>query len=132
MAIFVSDPPDSNLVASTWERLTISPSATVLILIALTCLFTRVRTGIQNKKQSASKAEPKEIALLPYWLPWLGHAIPFATRFQNFLADARLLSSPDRIPWLNYADQEPAKPPGMESSTSSLQAQSTTLPSLRV
>lgn len=72
-------------------RLTTSPVSFVLLLISLVCLSTRVRTGIQNKQQSVSKAGPKDIAVLPYWLPWLGHAIQFGTRFQNFLADARSL-----------------------------------------
>ena len=91
MAIIAYDSGDSNLLDGIVEYLTRSPLQSIAISIALICLVTRVRTGFQNKRQSASTAEPKDIAVLPYWVPFLGHAIQFVTRFQDFLAVARSL-----------------------------------------
>lgn len=109
----------------------LSPLALILLSIALVCLGTRVRTGLLNKQQSVSKAEPKEIALLPYWLPWIGHTIQFGMRYQNFLADARslLLLCPAVLGGWNesHANYKPAKLQKTESSISSLEVQSTTL-----
>jgi hypothetical protein len=92
MAVFRTERGQSSIGSSTPGEWMFSPLALILLSTALICLGTRVRTGLLNKQQSVSKAEPKEIALLPYWLPWLGHALQFGTRFQDFLADARSLS----------------------------------------
>jgi hypothetical protein len=108
---------------------TITKLGFVLLFVALICIITRVRTGIQNKRQSASRTEPKEIAVLPYWLPWLGHAIQFGARFQNFLADARSLHPDDYLLTSSHADARAASIPKMESSMSFSPAQSTTLSS---
>lgn len=89
MASFASDPNVTGFWTSTLWKWTTSPLALVLLATALVCLVARVWTEFQNKQQSLSKAEPKEIAVLPYWIPWLGHAVQFATRFQNFLEEAR-------------------------------------------
>lgn len=96
MAIFAAESGDSSLLASTFgnAKTTTSPLIFILAIVVLTCLITRIRTGFQNKRQSVSNPEPKEIAVLPYWIPWFGHAIPVVTRFQSFLADARSLFSP--------------------------------------
>jgi hypothetical protein len=93
MAIFAYDSGDSSLLARTVGKFTVSPPALIATIVVLICLITRIRTGIQNRRQLASRAEPKDIALLPYWIPYVGHAIQFVTRFQGFLADARSLVS---------------------------------------
>ena len=90
MATLAPESKDYSVWAGPLEKLIISPLSSILVLIALVCLFTRVRTGIQNRQQSVSKSEAKEIAVLPYWLPWLGHVIQFGTRFQTYLVDVRL------------------------------------------
>lgn len=93
MAVFRAErsQPSTGTSTSTLGEWLLSPLALILLSTALVCLGTRVRTGLVNKQQSVSKAEAKEIALLPYWLPWIGHAIQFGMRFQDFLADARSL-----------------------------------------
>lgn len=87
MATLAREPNEYSLLT---EKLITSPRSLILVLIALICLFTRVRTGIQYRQQLTSKAEAKEIAVVPYWLPWLGHLIPFSTRFEDYLFDVRL------------------------------------------
>jgi hypothetical protein len=79
------------MTMSTLGELMLSPLILILLSTALVCLGTRVRTGLLNKQQSVSRAEPKEVAILPYWLPWIGHVIPFGSRFQDFFDDARSL-----------------------------------------
>lgn len=66
-------------------------SLTSLLLygLVLLCVATRIRTGLQSRRQQAPKSGPKAIAVLPYWIPYLGHVISFALDFPGFLVKSR-------------------------------------------
>jgi hypothetical protein len=63
--------------------------ATICLLLATICLVTRVVTGQRSNLNSDDVSEAKDAGIVPYFVPWLGSAISFGLRFQDFLAEAR-------------------------------------------
>jgi hypothetical protein len=82
-------------------RVMSAPFITFFTISALYCLCLRIWTGYQNSHiQSDSASSEKEIPIMPYWLPYLGHAPSFALSFDNLLIKARFVFSPFRRPFL--------------------------------
>jgi hypothetical protein len=71
----------------------------VCLLLATICLVTRILTGQRSNLDSDDVSEPKDVEVVPYFVPWLGSAISFGLRFQDFLAEAQYVkdSEPFRI-----------------------------------
>jgi hypothetical protein len=67
------------------------PVQSVIVLLFAICAITRVVSGLRYRaaisRQSSGKG-PQEVAVLPYWLPWLGHALNFAFGGSDFLTGA--------------------------------------------
>jgi hypothetical protein len=77
------------------SRVVSAPFIAFFTLSALCCLCLRIWTGYQNSRiQSDSTSSEKEIPILPYWLPYVGHAPSFALSFDNLLIKARFVFLP--------------------------------------
>jgi hypothetical protein len=61
----------------------------VCLLLATICVVTRVRTGRRRNRDTDVASEVKNVEVVPYFIPWLGSAISFGLRFQDFLAEAQ-------------------------------------------
>jgi hypothetical protein len=60
------------------------------ILFAFVALVTRVRTGyLKSKLENQTELPTKDIPILPYYLPFLGHGPSFGWDFDGLLAKAR-------------------------------------------
>ncbi|KAL5324197.1 hypothetical protein ACEPPN_008741 [Leptodophora sp. 'Broadleaf-Isolate-01'] len=67
-----------------------SPYLTTFLVLSLWVLFTRLRTGFEkSKRQNQVSAPEKKIPILPYWIPYIGHAPEFAWSFDDLLAKGR-------------------------------------------
>ncbi|KAL2073347.1 hypothetical protein VTL71DRAFT_10671 [Oculimacula yallundae] len=67
-----------------------SPYFTTFVLLSFWVLFTRLRTGIEkSKRQNQTSAPEKNIPILPYWIPFIGHAPEFAWSFDDLLVKGR-------------------------------------------
>ena len=75
--------------------------AAIFLLLATVCVVTRIVTGQRSNLNSEDLSKPKDVPIVPYFIPWLGSAISFGLRFQDFLADAQsVLNVPVKINWL--------------------------------
>jgi hypothetical protein len=73
----------------------------ICLLLATVCVVTRIVTGQRSNLNSEDVSKPKDVPIVPYFVPWLGSAIPFGLRFQDFLADAQsVLNIPVKVNWL--------------------------------
>lgn len=67
-----------------------SPFFTTFILLSIWVLFTRLRTGLEKSTRENQVSTPeKKIPILPYWIPYIGHAPEFAWSFDDLLAKGR-------------------------------------------
>lgn len=78
------------------------PLLSLLAIFLATCLTTRILSGIRfhaaSAKQSVSSQSPHAVPILPYWIPWLGHGIPFALGGTAYLSEqTRSLGSESSI-----------------------------------
>ena len=64
-------------------------SGAICLLVAAICVVTRIITGQRRNHDPEDISKPKHIDVLPYYVPWLGSAISFGLRFQDFLAEAQ-------------------------------------------
>jgi TRAP-type C4-dicarboxylate transport system permease small subunit len=77
------------------SRVMDSPYTSFFTICALLCLFTRIWTGYQNFRiQSDTTSSEKNVPIMPYWLPYLGHAPAFALSFDNLIAKGRFVFGP--------------------------------------
>jgi hypothetical protein len=61
----------------------------ICLLLATVCVVTRIVTGQRSNLSSEDVSKPKYVPIVPYFVPWLGSAISFGLRFQDFLAEAQ-------------------------------------------
>lgn len=67
-----------------------SPYWFFLVLCSLATVLTRIRTGyVKSKLQNQTETPSKDIPILPYWLPYLGHGPAFGWDFDGLLAKGR-------------------------------------------
>jgi hypothetical protein len=64
---------------------------TVCLLLVIICVITRIRTGRRRNRDTDGASEITSVEVVPYFIPWLGSAIPFGLRFQDFLAEAQFV-----------------------------------------
>lgn len=75
--------------------------AAICLLLATVCVVTRIVTGQRSNLNSEDVSKPKDVPIVPYFVPWLGSAISFGLRFHDFLADAQsVLNAPVKVNWL--------------------------------
>ena len=60
------------------------PYYAVLLIITSICVSTRIITGVRASLRS-NNGDTKAVEPLPYWIPWVGHAIPLVIGFQKYL-----------------------------------------------
>jgi hypothetical protein len=63
--------------------------AAICLFLVTVCVVTRIVTGQRGNLNSEDVSKPKDVPVVPYFVPWLGSAIPFGLRFQDFLAEAQ-------------------------------------------
>jgi hypothetical protein len=63
--------------------------AAICLFLVTVCVVTRIVTGQRSNLNSEDVSKPKDVPVVPYFVPWLGSAIPFGFRFQDFLAEAQ-------------------------------------------
>ncbi|OAP65729.1 hypothetical protein AYL99_01701 [Fonsecaea erecta] len=69
------------------------PFQTLVAVLFVVCVVTRVVSGLQYRatvqKQAADGSNgPRTVPILPYWIPWIGHAFSFAAGGTDFLTRA--------------------------------------------
>ena len=73
------------------------PVQSLIIVLFAIGIITRVLSGLQFRAVASNQPQgnsPRTVPILPYWVPWLGHAINFAVGGTDFLTSAaRSLSS---------------------------------------
>lgn len=73
----------------------------ICLLLATVCVVTRIVTGQRSNLSSEDVSKPKDVPIVPYFVPWLGSAISFGLRFQDFLAEAQSVQNvPIKVNWL--------------------------------
>ena len=70
--------------------------AAICLLLAAVCFATRIVTGRRSNLKTEDASEPKDVEVVPYFVPWLGSAISFGLRFQDFLAESQYVSKTSR------------------------------------
>lgn len=70
-----------------------NPIQSVIITLFVVAVITRVITGLQYrsvvlKQQRGGTSGPRAVPILPYWIPWIGHALNFAAGGSDFLSAA--------------------------------------------
>ena len=56
----------------------------LLSIISLVLVLTRITTGRAHARiQAETATEEKPVPVLPYWLPYVGHALQFAWSFDD-------------------------------------------------
>jgi hypothetical protein len=71
--------------------MTATPGFKVCLLLVIICVVTRIRTGRRRNRYTDGASEVTSVEVVPYFVPWLGSAIPFGLRFQDFLAEAQFV-----------------------------------------
>ncbi len=85
----MSKPQTLLLVLASYGRA--SPSLTIFASFGVLLVFTRLLTGLMKmKQQNTTDPAEKKVPILPYWLPYIGHAPSFAWSFDDLLAWGRL------------------------------------------
>ena len=77
--------PESVFSRSPWS----SPVVVIFLLLSLLVIATRIFTGLRSTLGRDNPQAPKEVGLVPYWIPWLGSALQFGLRTQRYIADIR-------------------------------------------
>lgn len=87
------------------------PYQAAFVAFFLLCVSTRIITGLQyhstisKRYGNSNSSSPRTVPVLPYWVPWLGHAIQFAVGSTGFLTRAaRSLGPNASIYALNMAN----------------------------
>ena len=75
--------------------------AAICLFLVTVCVVTRIVTGQRSNLNSEDVSKPKDVPVVPFFVPWLGSAIPFGFRFQDFLAEAQsVYNVPVKVNWL--------------------------------
>lgn len=85
----ITQPGPVALMQSTVQSILTHPFISVLAILLLTCITTRIVSGIRYSSAISQlrqpSANPKTVPVLPYWIPWLGHGVSFALGSTTFL-----------------------------------------------
>jgi hypothetical protein len=78
------------LLTSLSHHISSHPILTSLLVVPAILLAVRIQTGSRKTRvQNETDAEEKDIPILPYWLPYVGHAVQFAWSFDELLTWGR-------------------------------------------
>lgn len=64
---------------------------TLLVVIAAICITTRILSGSQSSRKEYRAGQTRDVRKLPYWIPYMGHAISLGFSPLNFLVKARFV-----------------------------------------
>ncbi|KAJ9617198.1 hypothetical protein H2200_000919 [Cladophialophora chaetospira] len=81
----------SSFLQYTTSQATEHPTQSFLILLFAISVITRVLSGLRFRAVASNQPQgnsPRTVPILPYWVPWLGHAINFAVGGTDFLTGA--------------------------------------------
>ncbi|EXJ93496.1 hypothetical protein A1O1_01888 [Capronia coronata CBS 617.96] len=89
--LFTSASMSTSILQQTLSFAIEHPIQALLIISSLVCIATRIVTGLQYRSSTSnakagSTSTAQTVATLPYWIPWLGHAISFALGGTDFLS----------------------------------------------
>ncbi|KAG4428088.1 hypothetical protein IFR05_016428, partial [Cadophora sp. M221] len=85
-----SQTPHNDIISTLITHAKSSPYLTTFLILSLCLLSTRLRTGFEkSKRQNQVSVTEKKIPILPYWIPYIGHAVEFAWSFDDLLAKGR-------------------------------------------
>lgn len=65
---------------------------TLLVILTVTCITTRIITGFQCRSSKTDAGDFRPVRMAPYWFPWLGHSLSFAWGLSGCVRRARLVS----------------------------------------
>ncbi|KAJ5105182.1 hypothetical protein NUU61_002529 [Penicillium alfredii] len=60
-----------------------------LAVVVLSCIATRLITGLQSSQHEQDPTEPRTARLAPYWFPWMGHGVSFLWNHVNLFTRLR-------------------------------------------
>lgn len=66
-----------------------SPYPAVIVLFLAVCIYTRISSGLTSMAQQAGSSKAQPVRVVPYWIPYIGHAISMGARFKYFLDEVR-------------------------------------------
>jgi hypothetical protein len=65
---------------------------TLLAIFLFSCLATRIITALKSWPDKRTDAgRPRLVRVVPYWIPWLGHSVPFGWDHIDFVRRARFV-----------------------------------------
>lgn len=67
---------------------------TLVAGVVLSLALTRIITGFRSFRGKVEPEEPRDVRMVPYWTPWLGHGIYFFWNHLNLFDNARLSLTP--------------------------------------
>jgi len=77
------------LLGSAILKMAKDPYLITFFCLAMVCVATRIITGFRASMKTDAASGPQPIRVLAYWIPWIGHSFQFATKFQDFMAEAK-------------------------------------------
>lgn len=80
------------LIQAVKDVLLAVPWTDVTAVLALSCIATRVVTGLQSRSATTDIGESRPIRMTPYWIPWIGHSLSFALDNEGFIQKARFVT----------------------------------------
>lgn len=64
------------------DLISVESVACTIVILFLSCLYTRVQCGLR-------KRGPNEVKRIPHWIPFLGHGMSVAMKRESFIAENR-------------------------------------------
>lgn len=61
----------------------------LFIILALSCVVTRLISGIRSWQRVSNPSEPQVSRLAPYWFPWFGHGFFFMWNYASLFESLR-------------------------------------------
>lgn len=81
---------------------------TLAIVIATLCITTRILSGGRSRVRVYDSDQTRDVRKLPYWVPYIGHAISLGLGSVNFLLRARFVPIPFLITF-NFVLTHPSR-----------------------
>lgn len=79
-------------VQAAWENLPpLNSIYTLLVIIATICITTRILSSTRSHIKQYAAGQARDIRQLPYWIPYIGHAISLGLGSVNFLLKTRFV-----------------------------------------
>lgn len=80
------------LIQTVKDVLLAVPWTAVAAVLGLSCIATRVITGLQSRSATTDIGESRPIRMTPYWIPWIGHSLSFVWDNEGFIQKAMFVA----------------------------------------